>query len=330
MIQLPIEIGDVILTGRFKNKKVTVKEISYDNYGNPLINGRSILKIRMPKLYQQKESLTEVKQSIKYIGYKMDNSGKIFMYVESIDTEYDREFKGSVIRYGYIDQYDRNYKKKEKGWIRIDKPTIRYEKYGIVWEEGTINLDIKMDMNNKVEESIRKIVREVISELDVTERPDLEADARRYAELANKMKLLEAQLEEMSKEYEGLDDKFRKELEVIGETKDTFIRAGKILIKIERAAYDKKNKSYKTGWDYLYPRVNATMKQIADEAMALIETTSRVKSKIAVVNTENTINEGKVSDLINKMVNWVKGKLNRLSSLNKKANQEITQLEKTI
>lgn len=236
MIQLPIEIGDVILTGRFKNKKVTVKEISYDNYGNPLINGRSILKIRMPKVY----------------------------------------------------------------------------------------------MNNKIEDTVRKIVREVISELDVTDRPDLEADARRYAELANKMKILEAQLEEMSKEYEGLDNKFRQELEVIGETKDTFIRAGKLLIKIERSAYDKKNKSYKTGWDYLYPRVNATMKQIADEAMAMIETTSRVKSKIAVVNSENTINEGKVSDLINKMVNWVKGKLNKLSSLNKKVNQELTQLERAI
>jgi hypothetical protein len=63
MIQIPIEIGDTILAGRFKNKKIKVNEISVDEYGNPTVNGRSILKIRIPKLYQKQEN--EMKTSIK-------------------------------------------------------------------------------------------------------------------------------------------------------------------------------------------------------------------------------------------------------------------------
>lgn len=59
MIQLPIEIGDVIRVGRFKNKRVTVKDISVDEYGLPLINGRGILKIRIEKLMKPKENIKE-------------------------------------------------------------------------------------------------------------------------------------------------------------------------------------------------------------------------------------------------------------------------------
>ena len=56
MIQIPLEIGDLILGGRFKNKKIIVKEIGYDEYGSPTVNGRPILKVRIPKLYQTQEN----------------------------------------------------------------------------------------------------------------------------------------------------------------------------------------------------------------------------------------------------------------------------------
>lgn len=48
-ITVPIEIGDTILTGRFKNHKVVVKDITQDEDGNPLVNGRQILKIKLKK-----------------------------------------------------------------------------------------------------------------------------------------------------------------------------------------------------------------------------------------------------------------------------------------
>jgi hypothetical protein len=63
MIEVPIEIGDVILTGRFKNHKVTVKEIGKDDYGLPTVNGKGILKIRIQKLLPEKEK--EVKKESK-------------------------------------------------------------------------------------------------------------------------------------------------------------------------------------------------------------------------------------------------------------------------
>lgn len=50
MIQLPIEIGDTILTGKFRNRRIVVKEIGVDQYGHPTVNGKPILKIRIEKL----------------------------------------------------------------------------------------------------------------------------------------------------------------------------------------------------------------------------------------------------------------------------------------
>lgn len=55
MIQIPIEIGDTILRGKFRNKKVVVKSIGTDEHGSPTVNGKSILSIRLiPKDEQPK------------------------------------------------------------------------------------------------------------------------------------------------------------------------------------------------------------------------------------------------------------------------------------
>lgn len=59
MIQIPLEIGDVILTGRFKNHRVSVKEIETDEHGLPTVNGRGILKIRIEKLMKPKQPVKE-------------------------------------------------------------------------------------------------------------------------------------------------------------------------------------------------------------------------------------------------------------------------------
>ena len=43
---LDIKVGDTILMGRFKNKRVKVKSITYNEKGDLLINGRPALKFR--------------------------------------------------------------------------------------------------------------------------------------------------------------------------------------------------------------------------------------------------------------------------------------------
>lgn len=89
MINLPIEVGDLVLGGRFKNKKIIVKEIGYDEYGSPTINGRGILKIRIPKLYQKlKESLDQRQVRVSLI--KTDK-GDWILYDDSKDQNIDGE-----------------------------------------------------------------------------------------------------------------------------------------------------------------------------------------------------------------------------------------------
>ena len=62
-IKLDLEVGDLILTGRFKNKRTVVKNISTDELGQPTINGMKALSFRieklMPKDKWSKKSLEE-------------------------------------------------------------------------------------------------------------------------------------------------------------------------------------------------------------------------------------------------------------------------------
>jgi len=64
-LALDLEVGDVILTGRFKNKRTVVKKIETDDMGQPTINGMKALSFRieklMPKSKWSKKSLEEEK-----------------------------------------------------------------------------------------------------------------------------------------------------------------------------------------------------------------------------------------------------------------------------
>tara|TARA_Y100000593_G_C4294140_1_gene329753 strand:+ start:1085 stop:1630 length:546 start_codon:yes stop_codon:yes gene_type:complete len=52
-LKLDLEVGDVILTGKFKNKRSVVKELGVDEKGQPTVNGRPLLKFRIEKLMPQ-------------------------------------------------------------------------------------------------------------------------------------------------------------------------------------------------------------------------------------------------------------------------------------
>ena len=63
MIKIPIEIGDTVYVGRFKNKKIIVKSITYNEYGLPMINGRPLLTLRIEKLMPTKQKNETMKIS---------------------------------------------------------------------------------------------------------------------------------------------------------------------------------------------------------------------------------------------------------------------------
>jgi hypothetical protein len=59
-LQLPIKVGDTIMMGRFKNKKVKIKSIDFNDKGDLTINGRPALKFRIVKSKEIDEFLTHV------------------------------------------------------------------------------------------------------------------------------------------------------------------------------------------------------------------------------------------------------------------------------
>ena len=84
-INIPVEIGDTILMGRFKNKRVKVKSIDYNEKGDLLINGRPALKFRIVK-DKQEESINENKISLRVPGdikglYKLFQKNKKQLYI---------------------------------------------------------------------------------------------------------------------------------------------------------------------------------------------------------------------------------------------------------
>ena len=69
-IELPVEIGDTILTGKWRNKKTIVKSIGKNEYGMPTINGKNVVNFKMVKegnlvdLEPQMNSLTEAQNKL--------------------------------------------------------------------------------------------------------------------------------------------------------------------------------------------------------------------------------------------------------------------------
>lgn len=56
-MEIDLKIGDIVLAGKFQNKKVVVKSIEKNDLGQPTYNGgKPILKFRIEKLIPKKES----------------------------------------------------------------------------------------------------------------------------------------------------------------------------------------------------------------------------------------------------------------------------------
>lgn len=81
-IKVPIEVGDIVLGGRFKNKKMVVKKIGKNKKGDITINDKPLLKFRLFK-----ESL-EDKEYINDIMLELEDKGlQLFLLKdESLDV----------------------------------------------------------------------------------------------------------------------------------------------------------------------------------------------------------------------------------------------------
>jgi hypothetical protein len=67
-LKLDIEKGDVILTGKFKNKRTVVKDFGTDDLGQPTINGMKALKFRIEKLMPKEKWSKKTQQEAEEAG----------------------------------------------------------------------------------------------------------------------------------------------------------------------------------------------------------------------------------------------------------------------
>ena len=77
-IDLDIEVGDILLGGRYKNKRIVVKEIGEDVLGQPTVNGKPVLKFRIEKnLPDEKKSKKTLEAEKNAINEKDDRCTRI-------------------------------------------------------------------------------------------------------------------------------------------------------------------------------------------------------------------------------------------------------------
>lgn len=70
-VTLDIEIGDVILGGKWKNKRITVKSITYNERNEPLVNGKPLMKYRLIPKKEPEEEEVEVVKPVKKTGWEV-------------------------------------------------------------------------------------------------------------------------------------------------------------------------------------------------------------------------------------------------------------------
>jgi hypothetical protein len=65
-MELDLEVGDVILTGKFKNKRKIVKDFGKDDLGQPTINGTKALNFRIEKLMPKDKWSKKSKEALEF------------------------------------------------------------------------------------------------------------------------------------------------------------------------------------------------------------------------------------------------------------------------
>jgi len=111
-VDLPIKVGDTVMMGKFKNKKVVIKNIDFNDKGDLMINGRPALKFRIMKSKEIDEFLihNDIEKIIKEAS-NISNTGGL----QTVDSGPSLMFKNSK---GYV---GRSNKEAEKlGWTVIN------------------------------------------------------------------------------------------------------------------------------------------------------------------------------------------------------------------
>ena len=117
IIKIPIEIGDTVLGGKFKNKRIVVKSIGKNDKGDITINNKPLLKFRiLPK----EEALGPSDEARRYMMLQLYGSNFVTNYKRLL-SGVKNEKKG-VIKKAWKD-FSGIYSQIEKEMENIRKPT---------------------------------------------------------------------------------------------------------------------------------------------------------------------------------------------------------------
>ena len=165
-ITLPVEVGDTLLMGKFKNKKVVVKTIGTDEHGMPTINGKKVVTFRMIKegnqIFFEDENEDAKYTHIGYGRYKLkgkeddktsptftkDDSGKYIQSQTQTNEPKQDTPQGTAVKGAKMFAHDPN----------VKQPTTT-EPTNKDWTDGKDGWEILDDPRSKVK-NIRKYTDE--------------------------------------------------------------------------------------------------------------------------------------------------------------------------
>jgi len=117
-IEVDFEVGDVVLGGKYKNKRMVVKEIGKDELGQPTVNGKPMLKFRiekhLPDNKKSKKTLDAEKEKT-----KLTNEAKVSRALLKTLRTWPKPWKPGASQPG---KYYGNFKRSD--WTADDKGYI--------------------------------------------------------------------------------------------------------------------------------------------------------------------------------------------------------------
>ena len=109
-ITIPIKVGDTVLGGKFKNKRIVVKSIDKNEKGDITINGKPLLKYRLvnegKNVFDKKSVLTTLGRMLKKPSTTSDDIlSFIDDYISNMNDRYDGDSKISDDDYDIVSDY---------------------------------------------------------------------------------------------------------------------------------------------------------------------------------------------------------------------------------
>ena len=102
MIQINVNVGDTIYTGKFRNKPTIIKTIEYDEFGLPLINGKKVVNFKLREKKEMKESILRkiIREEIKtQLIRESSHAKKVYQEFIQLNADGVEEFFNKIYLY---------------------------------------------------------------------------------------------------------------------------------------------------------------------------------------------------------------------------------------